>query len=76
MDDDKRELLRHLFAVATEFAEFAHDAAAKGQSGHLAAKDYADAACRLQAAARHIAALAEAAAIIAEHATTPPDPAP
>ena len=76
MDDDKSELLRRLFVVATEFVESAHDAATKGQSGRQSTKDYADAACQLQAADRNIAALAEAAAIIAEHSATSPDPAP
>ncbi len=65
MDDDERELLRHLFVAATEFVESAHDAATKGQSARHSAEDYADAARRLHAAARDIAALAEAAAIIA-----------
>ncbi len=76
MDDDKRELLRHLFAVATEFVESAHDAAARGQSGHLDAQDYASQARQLQAAARNIAALAEAAAVIAEKSAEQAPPAP
>ena len=65
MDDDHRELVRHLFAVATELIETAHDAAVAGQSGKIAADDYTAAAHRLQAAARDIAALAEAAMIVA-----------
>ncbi len=76
MDDDKRALLRRLFAVATEIAESAHDAAIKGQSARLTAQDYADAARRLQATARNVAVLAEAATVIAEHSATSPDPAP
>ncbi len=76
MDDDHQELLRRLFVVATEFVESAHDAATKGQSGRLTAQDYADAARRLQAAAHNIAALAEAATVIAEHSATSPDPVP
>ncbi len=76
MDEDKKELLRRLFVVATELVESAHDAAAKGQSGRLTANDYADAARALQAAARDIAALAEAAATIAEHSAVSPDSAP
>jgi hypothetical protein len=55
-----------LFAVATEFAESAHGAAARGQSGHLADQDYADIAGELRAAAHNITALAEAACVIAE----------
>ena len=76
MDDDHRELLRRLFVVTTEFVESAHDAAAKGQSARLTANDYGDAARKLHAAARDIAALAEAAAIIAGRSATSPDSAP
>ena len=65
MDDDHRELVRRLFAAATARIEAAHDAAVTGQSGEIAAGDYVAAACRLQAAARDIAALAEAARVIA-----------
>ena len=54
MDDDDRELLRYLFAVATEIAESVHDTAAEGQSIHLAAQDYADLASRLSTATRHV----------------------
>ncbi len=64
MDDDHQELVRHLFAAATALIETAHDAAIAGQSGAIAAGDYAEAAHRLQGAARDIAALAEAAAVI------------
>ena len=76
MDDDHREILQRLFVVATEFVESAHDAATKGQSGRQSAKDYADVARKLRATARDIAALAEAAVIIAEHSATSPDPTP
>ena len=76
MDDDDRELLRHLFAVATEFAESAHDIAANGQSGHLDAQNYADLARQLQTAARNITTLAEAAAIIATRSAGTADPPP
>ena len=65
MDDDHRELVRRLFAAATARIEAAHDAAVTGQSGEIACGDYAAAACRLQAAARDIAALAEAVRVIA-----------
>ncbi len=65
MDDDHRELVRRLFAAAMALIETAHDAAVAGQSGDVAAGDYAVAACRLQASARDIAALAEAAMMIA-----------
>ena len=65
MDDDHREIVRRLFAAATALIETAHDAAIAGQSGAIAAGDYAEASQRLQGAARDIAALAEAAAVIA-----------
>ena len=65
MEDDDRELIRHLFAAATTRIEAAHEAAVAGQSGEIAAEDYAAAARRLQAAARDIAILAEAARVIA-----------
>ena len=65
MDDDHRELVRRLFAAATELIETAHDAAAAGQSGEIAAGAYAEAARELQATARGVAALAEAAMIVA-----------
>ncbi len=65
MDDDRRELLRRLFAAATELTETAHDAATAGQSGALKADGYAEAAGRLRAAAGDIAALADAAMVLA-----------
>ena len=65
MDDDHRELVRRLFAAATALIETAHDAAIAGQSGAIAAGDYAEAAHRLQGATRSLAALAEAATVIA-----------
>ena len=65
MDDDHRELLRRLFVAATELIETAHDAAEAGQSGEIAGRDYVAAARRLQVSARDIAALAEAAMIVA-----------
>ncbi len=61
MDDDHRELVRRLFAAATEMTETAHEAAIAGQSEALTAGDYAKAAHRLQGATRGLAALAEAA---------------
>jgi len=65
MEDDDRELVRRLFAAATARIEAAHDAAVTGQSGEIAAGDYAASARRLQAAAQDITALAEAARVIA-----------
>ena len=65
MDDDHRELVRRLFAVATELIETAHDAAVAGQSDQIAAENYAEAARRLLATVRDVAVLAEAATIVA-----------
>ncbi len=76
MDDDDRELLRRLFAVATEIAESIHDAAAMGQSYHIVAEDYADLALQLHGAARNITTLAEAATIIATRSVETAEPAP
>ena len=65
MDDDLRELVRHLFAAATELTEAAQEAPIAGQLEALTAGDYAAAARRLLGAARDIATLAEAATVIA-----------
>ncbi len=65
MDDNHRELVRRLLAAATELTETAHEAATAGQSEAQTVGAYAGAAPRLQAAARDIAALAEAATVIA-----------
>ncbi len=65
MDDDHRELVRRLFAAATAVIETAHEAAIAGQSEALTARVYAEAARQLEVAARDIAALAEAVAVIA-----------
>ena len=65
MDDDHRELVRRLFATATALIESAHEAAVAGQAIDIAAGDYTAVARRLQASAQDIAALAEAALVIA-----------
>ncbi len=65
MDDDHRELVRRLFVAMAEMTETAHEAAIAGQSEALSAGDYAKAARQLEAAARGLAALAEAATVIA-----------
>ncbi len=57
--------MRRLFAAMAEMTETAHEAAIAGQSEALTVGDYAEAARRLRGAARGIAALAEAAAVIA-----------
>ena len=65
MNDDHRELVRRLFAAATELIETAHDATVAGQSSEIVAEDYAETARRLQATARDAAIIAEAAMIVA-----------
>ena len=65
MDENRRELVRRMFAAATALIETAHEAAIAGQSEALTARAYAEAAQRLQGAARDITALATAAAVIA-----------
>ncbi len=64
MDENRRVLVRRMFAAATALIETAHEAALAGQSEALSAGDYAKATHRLQRAARSLAALAEAAAVI------------
>ncbi len=65
MDDDHRELVRHPFAAAAEITVTAHEAAIAGQSEALTARAYVEKARRLEAAARNLVTLAEAAAVIA-----------
>ncbi len=65
MDDDHRELVRCLFATASELIETAHEAAIAGQSSEKAAETTAAVARRLHATARDVAILAEAAMIVA-----------
>ena len=64
MDDDDRELVRRLFTSATELIETAHHAAVAGQSGAIAAGEYAANVHQLHAAVRDIVVIAEAAKII------------
>ena len=64
MDDDHRELANHLFAAATALLEDAVELAAAGQSPRLTSARLADHGHRLEAAARDIAVLADAAVIV------------
>ncbi len=57
--------MRHPFAAAAEKTVTAHEAAIAEQSATLSAEDYVAATQRLRGVARGIAALAEAAAVIA-----------
>ncbi len=64
MDDDYRELANHLFATATAMLEDVVEVAITGQSSRLNPSQLADHGRRLQAAARDIAIIAEAAMIV------------
>jgi hypothetical protein len=64
-DDDRRELANRLFAIATAMLEDATEIAAAGQSARLGARRLAAHGRRLEAAAREVAVLAEAATIVA-----------
>ncbi len=65
MDDDYRELANRLFATATAMLEDATEVAIAGQSQRLNPSQLADHGRLLQAAARDIAIIAEAAMIVA-----------
>lgn len=66
MDDDHRELANWLFATATAMLEEAAGTAAAGQSPRNDALQLIELGRRLQTAARDVAVIAEAAAIIAQ----------
>ncbi len=65
MDGDYRELANRLFAAATAMLEDVIEVAVTGQSPRLTPSQLADNGRRLQAAAREIAIIAEAAMIVA-----------
>ncbi len=66
MSDDYRELARRLFATATAMLEDATEISISGQAHRLIPSKLADHGRRLQTAARDIAAVAEAAIVIAQ----------
>ena len=66
MYDDHRELAHRLFATATAMLEDSIEAAIAGQSPRIPPSKLTDHGRRLQAAARDIAVLAEAATIVAQ----------
>lgn len=71
-DDDHRELANRLFATATAMLEDAIGVAVAGQSPGLDPTQLADHGRRLQAAAREIAAIAEAAIITVSQGNSRP----
>jgi len=68
MDEDQRDLLNRLFALMTAMFEDAAALAADGQSPRLSAALLAGKGHTLLHAAHDIAAIAEAAAFVAERA--------
>ncbi len=66
MDDDQRELANDLLAAAIAMIEDMVETAVAGQSSRLTLSQLADHGRSLQAAARDVAIIAEAAMIIAE----------
>lgn len=71
-DDEHREFANRLFATATARLEDAIGVAVAGQSPRLDPAQLADHGRRLQAAVREIAAIAEAATIIASQGNSRP----
>lgn len=65
MDADDRELFGHLMAKATAMLEDAAEMVAEGQSSRISQDRMIKLGGRLQAAAKDIAALTGAAAIVA-----------
>ncbi len=72
MDDEYRELANRLFATATAMLEDVIEVAVAGQSPRLNPSQLADHGRRLQATARDIAVLAEAATIVANSSVERP----
>lgn len=68
MDADRKDLVHHLFALATEIVEVAHQAAALGQASSMPAVDLIRAADALDHYAGELQAIARAIAVAAgEH---------
>ncbi len=65
MEDDQ-ELLRELFALATQRLEAAHEIAVEGQGAGLTGELYAGLARRLGVASRDVAILAAAITVAAD----------
>lgn len=65
MDPDRVELIRGLFAAATEMIEHLHEEAMAGQAVHKRSDRYLQIARRMTTAARDLETVAEAAQILA-----------
>lgn len=59
MEEETRDLLNRLFAIATDILERTHEVAASGQSADIAAKTAALYARQLMQAGRDISSIAE-----------------
>jgi len=68
MDADRKDLVHHLFALATEIAEAAHDTAALGQASSMPPAELIRTADALDRHAGALQAIARAIAVAAgEH---------
>jgi len=65
MDADRKDLVHHLFALATEIAEAVHDTAASGQASSIPAADLIRAADALDRHAGELQAIARAIVVAA-----------
>ena len=72
MEDDDRDLANRLFATATAMLEEAIEVAIAGQSPRLDSSEISDHGRRLQALARELQTIAEAAAITTVRAAKDP----
>lgn len=70
MDTDRQDLIRHLFALATEIVEGLHETAVAGQAGNVATAESAAAAVSLCRRADDLKALGQTVLIALEHAET------
>jgi len=65
MDADRKDLVHHLFALATEIAEAVHDTAALGQASSIPPADLIRTADALDHHAGELQAIARAIAVAA-----------
>jgi len=68
LDDDTRDLLRRLFAAATDLVERAHETAVEGQAADLTAGSYAACAGALRDRLKDALSIVAAAEAIARAA--------
>jgi|GEM_PF-2304074 len=74
MDADRRDLIHHLFALATELAEAAHETAASGQASDMPRTELIRVAAALDRHADDLQAIARAIGIAARLDHTEPSP--